>query len=479
VNFESQFTTAAAVDTRQPQVANQRPGNGATGVPLNTSVVLYMSEPMNATSLQGAVHISQNGIPVTGTSQVTAGGQVIQFTPTPAWQPHALIQVFLDSTATDLAGNTAVSYQGSFTAVVDPGTTAPAVLNTNPASGVSGVPTNVVIGVQFNQTLNPATVNTTNVQCTQSGSIPITVNLVGGGTIIQILPTAVLAPNTSTQCQIGSGVQGANGLTFPGTAPFFTTGAGTDTTAPTMLSASPLNSLTNIGDNSDVDIVFSEPINPLTISGSTIQLSGGGITEVPDSISIGNNNSQVLMVPHVPLPDSTLMTLTISGVTDLAGNALVPQTTHFTTGIGPTLASPAITSTNPFDQATNVALNAQVQVHVDHPLDPGLQLLEQRIDPPKPLLRFALPGAAPSLMPFGPYTKYIAATLPFPRETGCCWRKIAITPTMSISSVALPRGLCAKSFQIGNFPQTESSTSKPSSQTAAKKGPEFTTQCTK
>ena len=54
--------------------------------------------------------------------------------------------------------------------------------------------------------------------------------------------------------------------------------------------------------------MFNKPINPLTVNASTIQLSGAGITEVPDSISFSNNNQTALLVPHAPLPDGTQMT---------------------------------------------------------------------------------------------------------------------------------------------------------------------------
>src|SRR5260370_23803094 len=47
-NFESSFTTGVA-DTTHPVVVSQRPG--ATGVPLTTSVVLYLSEAMNTATL--------------------------------------------------------------------------------------------------------------------------------------------------------------------------------------------------------------------------------------------------------------------------------------------------------------------------------------------------------------------------------------------------------------------------------------------
>jgi len=107
------------------------------------------------------------------------------------------------------------------------------------------------------------------------------------------------------------------------------------------------------------------------VNGSTVQLSGGGITEVPDSITFSNNNQSVLLVPHAPLPDTTQMTLTISGVTDVAGNALAPQTTQFTTGTGPDLVTPVVVATNPLRSATGVPLNTVIVEQVSEPIDPG------------------------------------------------------------------------------------------------------------
>ncbi len=372
VNFESTFTTTA-FDTTQPNVISQRPMKGAQGVPLNSNVVLYVNEPMNASTISGALHITQNGVAVSGTTQVTDSGQVILFTPSVPFQNNAFVQVFLDSTALDVDGSSLANYQGSFNTAVDTSTTAPNVVNTNPTGG-SGVPTNVVIDVGFDQALNASTVNTTTVSLLQGGStvVPIAVSLVGGGTIIQITPSGFLAANTSYTVQLATGLQGVNGhaLQFTGTYLSFTTGAGTDTVNPTVLLVSPPNGAGNVGDNANIRVRFSEAINQLTVSGSTIAISGGGVTQVPYSFSF-NGTQEVLIAPYTPLPDATQMSVAISGVTDVRGNQVVSQTTQFTTGTGPDAVIPAVISSNPFSGETNVPLNTAVMLGMNEPIDPG------------------------------------------------------------------------------------------------------------
>jgi hypothetical protein len=377
VNFESTFTTAAAFDTTHPAVVAQRPGNGATGVPLNSSVVLYVNEAMNASTVQGALHVSQNGVLASGTTQVSDSGQVVVFTPSTPWQSGALVQVFLDGTAQDTDGNALSSYQGSFRTAVDTSTIAPSAVSVSPQC-CTPVPTNVVIDLGFNETLNPATVNATTVSlledvCCGFPAVPSTVSLINGGTAVQITPNAPLLANTFYFVQINSGLQGSNGLAFPFTQnlAFFETGTGVDTVSPAILSVSPPNGSGNVGDNAQIRVVFSKPVNPLTVNAASIQLTGGGVTEVPDSISFSNNNQSVVLVPHAPLPDNTLMTLAISGVTDLAGNVVTAQTTSFTTGTGPDVVPPAVISQNPFNGASNVPVNTPITLQTSEPIDPG------------------------------------------------------------------------------------------------------------
>ena len=372
-NFQSQFTTAPSLTA--PSVVSQRPGNGTTGAPLNASIVLYFNEAMNASSVQSALEVSQNGALVSGTVSVIDNGQVVQFTPATQWLPGALIQVFVTSAAQSVSGYNLGTYPSSFRTAPDASATAPTLVSTSPASQVTGVPTNVVIGFSFNEPLDPTALLADTVTCSQNGVwFQIGVSLLNGGTMLQVAPRQPLAPNTATRCQLGTGIQGSNGLALSAlsaNALSFTTGAGPDTVMLTATSTSPPNGSTNVGDNADVRLVFKKPINPLTLNASTVTLSGGGVTVVPDSISFSNNNQSALLVPHAPLPDGSQMTLTVSGVTDLAGNALPSQTTQFTTGTGPDGIPPTIVMASPFQNAQNVPLNAIVMLQMSEPVDPG------------------------------------------------------------------------------------------------------------
>jgi RHS repeat-associated protein len=372
-NFQSQFTTAGTATA--PAVVSQQPGNGATGVPLNGNLVLYMSEAMNASSVQTALQVSQNGASVSGTTQVTENGQVIQFTPLTQWQPGALVQVFLSPAAQSASGISVSNYQSSFTTLLDTSTTPPVLIATNPVTQVNGVPTNVVIDFAFNEALDPNGLLPDTVTCSQNGVwFQTGVSLLNGGTLLQVTPRLPLAPNASTNCLLGNGIQGVNGLPLSylsNNALSFTTGAGADTVVPITLTTSPPNGSSNVGDNAGVLVVFSKPINPLTVNASTIQVSGGGVTAAAGSISFSNNNQNAQLVPQAPLPDGTQMTLTISGVTDVAGNAMAAQTTQFTTGTGPDVVPPVVVSANPSQGAQNVPLNSIVVLQMSQPVDPG------------------------------------------------------------------------------------------------------------
>ena len=375
-DFSSQFTTAS-VDTTNPSVVSQRPGTGASSVPLNANIALFLSEPMNVSTLNNALHVSQNGVLTNGTTQISDSGQLIQFTPSAPWANNALIQVFLDSTAQDVDGRSFFgSYEGQFTTVEDLSTTPPTVTGTSVDNATGTIPTNAPILIGFNETLNPATVNTSTVQLQNQlvfppVTVPSAVSLIGGGTVIQLTPSAALAANAFYNVVISTGLQGTNGLAFAGTTLGITTGAGPDTTAPVVISVAPPDSSLNIGDNSIIRVRFSKAIDPLSVTAATIQVTGASNTAIPTSISFSNNNQDVLLLPQAALPDSTLITIAISGVQDVAGNAVVPTTTRFTTGAGPDTMPPTVISENPFSGATNVPLNAPISFQTNEPLDPG------------------------------------------------------------------------------------------------------------
>src|SRR4029078_4169861 len=106
-------------------VTSQRPGNGATNVPLTSPLVLFVSEPLDPATVPEALHVSQNGTLGGGTVTGSSHGQGIECVPTSPWSYGAVLQVFLEATATDLNGTTVTAYQGTFRTLADPTPTGP------------------------------------------------------------------------------------------------------------------------------------------------------------------------------------------------------------------------------------------------------------------------------------------------------------------------------------------------------------------
>jgi len=273
-DFTSQFTTMSALDAGHASVVGERPGNGANGVAVSSSIVLFINEPLNPSTVNGALHISQNGAVVSGTVQVTGNGQTIQFQPASALASNALVQVFLDATALDVDGNSVNSYQASFRTATDPLTTPPVEVAVNPVYGTSNVPLNPVIAIQYNEGLDPNTVNATNVTMTGPngvGNTKVLVSLDATGTVILITPVdgnnnrINLQPGVYYYSGTTTGIHSASGVAQQNNASwYFYTGTASDTTNPTVLTVTPPDGVTNVGDNASIVVRFSKPVDPLT-----------------------------------------------------------------------------------------------------------------------------------------------------------------------------------------------------------------------
>jgi hypothetical protein len=370
----SQFTTTAAGSNPTPYVISMRPGIGATDVPASTVITLFTSAPMNASTIPGALHITQNGVVVSGTINVGSTGQSIEFTPGSALTAGTLTQVFLDSTAQDIYGNYLSNFSSQFTPAGSPTNTAALVQAFNPFQGATNVPQNTVIQVAYDQPLLASTINSTNVvlyQYSTATFLTPTLSLVGGGQVINIAPTSNLtAGQYFAYVSYGGNVTNTNGVPVQGYELNFTVGSAADTAAPTISSVAPPDSSANIGTNAGISVNFNKAINPVSVTGSSIQLSGSSVTEVPSSISFTSDYTRTMIIPQAPLPSSTSMTIAISGVTSEAGVAVASKTTHFNTMAGPDFSAPSVIHTS-VDYNQVVGTNAAFAMQFNKPMDQG------------------------------------------------------------------------------------------------------------
>src|SRR5262249_15295220 len=97
-----------------------------------------------------------------------------------------------------------------------------------------------------------------------------------------------------------------------------------------------------------VTATFSEAMDPATITGSTVTLTGPGTTAVPATVTYAAATRIATLAPTAALTTGTLYTATIkvgaTGVTDLAGNRLAADVTWtFTVDTTP----PTVTAMTP------------------------------------------------------------------------------------------------------------------------------------
>ena len=135
------------------------------------------------------------------------------------------------------------------------------------------------------------------------------------------------------------GVGGAGGLGGSGGSG----GAAIDVTAPTVVSSTPLNKAMGQATDTSITATFSEAMAPLTINGTTFELTQDvTLPALPIAVAgtVTYAGETATFVPASPLALSTSYTATITtGATDVAGNPLATAYAWaFTTGgqpIGP------------------------------------------------------------------------------------------------------------------------------------------------
>jgi len=135
-------------------------------------------------------------------------------------------------------------------------------------------------------------------------------------------PTSNLAAGTLYTATITTGVTDLAGNALASTYVWtFTTGSAADTIRPFITSTIPHDTATGIAVNANVSAVFSEAMNPLTITTTTFTLRQGA-TLVAGAVTSPSTTTATFN-PTSDLANNTVYTATITtGVKDLAGNAM-------------------------------------------------------------------------------------------------------------------------------------------------------------
>ena len=381
--FRSSFSTIPTPTTQfTPNVTAMRPGSGSTGVPATTGITIYASSPVDPSTVQSQVVVSQNGVAITGSVNVKPGGGAIEFTPDAPLAFNATVQVFVQPGVLDINGNPFAAYSGQFMTIPDYANTPPTVLSVVPGSSVAA-PTNSIVDVQFSKPIDPGTVTTTNFGlyncngwCGWSNSLVATNVSFPSPSVIRLTPTTPLPASGSFQISIGTGIADLSGNAYAGGTWSFNTGTTFDAVQPAVAAIAPANNATNIGDNATIRFSFNKLMDTISIGSSTVTLtSGANQIAFSEAFSTPDNITYVTLTPLAPLPDNAAVTLSLgNGITDLVGQPLTPKTVTFHTGNGPDLTAPQLVSQSVTNNQTNVPVNVGLSLIFNKPLDPSAYL---------------------------------------------------------------------------------------------------------
>jgi tetrahydromethanopterin S-methyltransferase subunit B len=269
-----------------------------------------------------------------------------------------------------LAGNGAVTLDSNTVGLGIPAdTTRPTVSSTDPANAATGVAINKKIAATFSESMDPSTISTTNFILKQ-GTTPVAGTVTYVGTTATFAPASALAINTTYAGMITTGVKDLAGNAMASAFGWsFTTGSGSDTTAPTVSFTDPASAATGVAVNKKIAATFSEAMDPLTISTASFTLQQG-TTPVAGTVTYAGTTAT--FAPASGLAANTVYTATITtGARDLAGNPLLSNFAwSFTSGATVDTTRPTVSSTAPGNAATGVAVNQSISATFSEAMNP-------------------------------------------------------------------------------------------------------------
>lgn len=251
---------------------------------------------------------------------------------------------------------------------------APTVNSTNPAKSAAAVAVNSAMTATFSEAMLPSTIGAATFTLKQ-GTTAVSGAVTFTGVTAVFTPASNLAVSTEYTATITTGAKDLAGNAVASDYVWtFTTGTAADITAPAVTGTINAGGATDVAINSKVGATFGEGMDPLTITNENFTLiNTASGAAVPGTVSYSGVNA--LFTPASNLATSTGYTATIKGgaggVKDLAGNALAADFVwSFTTAAAADTTLPAVTSTNPANLATGVALNGTTNATFSEALDP-------------------------------------------------------------------------------------------------------------
>ncbi len=407
------FRTIA--DTTAPRALSGWPNGGTDLSPLVQPAFTF-DESMDPASVEATsvLFVDSYASFVTFTVAADSSQRTLRLVPNAPLVPgRAYVLALLTGPAgpTDLSGNP-LQIGSTISFSVGNDTAAPTLTSSHPAALATRVSLNATPTLTFSEALD-ATRSTTATIRLDDGTqdVAIALNPMAGGTRLQVVPVLNLRPSTryTLTCRGGAeGLRDQHGIPLAADISLSFTTAD-DATLPSVFVQPPHGAL-GVPRGARISAVFSEPLDPSTVSSATVQLRDAGNQVVPGTVTLLGSGRVVRFTPATNLAGGAPYTLTLTGgaggLRETSGNGLADDlVSNFRVGFGHDTIAPVVSLT--LNAAADVRKSDMVvppfgfTLEVDG-YDPG----DYSLDMGTVQVTIEGPGAAP-----GPETILAAATL--------------------------------------------------------------------
>lgn len=197
---------------------------------------------------------------------------------------------------------------------------APTVTFVAPVNNSTGVNINQKASVAFSEDMDPETL-TNKTFTMKQGTTPVAGTVTSTGSTATFTPAHYYEKDKAYTATVSTRVKDLSGNTMAAEYQWnFTTGSAADTTAPTVTFTSPVKGATAAPVKQNVNVAFSEYMDPATLNAATFTVKQGTTTVDGKITSAG---STATFSPARNLEKGKVYTAVVTtGTKDLAGNAL-------------------------------------------------------------------------------------------------------------------------------------------------------------
>ena len=334
------------------------PANGTANVAYNQPITLTFNEPIQAGNAIDAITVTgSDGVARYITKTIT--GSTLTITPLDNWTPGTIYTITIPAYAvTDQNG---VVLTTPYTSTFNTGQTL-AISSVNPANGTSNVANNQPITLTFNEPIQTGNAIDA-VTVTGSDGVARYITKTITGDTLTITPLDNWTPGTTYTITIPpNAVTDQNGIAL--TTPYTSTFNTGQTLA--ISRVNPANGTSNVANNQTIILTFNEPIkaggaiDAITVTGSD------GIARYINKTITGDTLT-ITPLDNWNLGTTYTITIPPNAVTDQNGIAL---TAAYNSTFNTTTA-PTITSADPTNGTSNVAINKTITLTFNEPIQAG------------------------------------------------------------------------------------------------------------